>query len=345
VSSVHGQVSRAMWAPLYPGVNEHQIPIGHITNGVHVPSWLAEQMRKVYDRHFGPDWPARCSKAGFWEGIDGVDDGELWETHQTLKTQLIDTARRRAVQYATARGESPAFINLLRRALSPDALTIGFARRFATYKRANLILQDIDALAALVNHPQQPVQFIFAGKAHPHDEFGKDLLQQVARLMHDPRFAGKLLFLEDYDINVGRHLVQGVDVWVNNPRRPLEACGTSGQKVVLNGGLNLSILDGWWAEAYDGLNGFAIGDGETHTSIEIHDRRDGNALLKTLRDEVLPLYYDRDGDGLPRQWIGRMKRAIRTLGWRFSADRMVMDYVLKAYIPAAGGTSSEVIGS
>ena len=345
VSSLHGQVSRAMWAQLYPGVNEHQIPIGHITNGVHVPSWLAEQMRQVYDRHFGPDWPSRSANPGFWEAIDAVDDGEIWETHQTLKTQLIDTARRRAAQYATARGESPAFIALLRRSLSPDALTIGFARRFATYKRANLILQDIEALAALVNHPQRPVQFIFAGKAHPHDEFGKDLLQQVARLMQDPRFAGKLLFLEDYDINVGRHLVQGVDVWLNNPRRPLEACGTSGEKVVLNGGLNLSILDGWWAEAYDGLNGFAIGAGETHSSIEIHDRRDGAALLKTVRDEVVPLYYDRDGDGLPRKWIARMKRAMRTLGWRFSADRMVMDYVLKAYIPAAGGTSSEVVGS
>ena len=236
---------------------------------------------------------------GFWEAIDGIDDGELWETHQTLKTQLIETARRRAVQYATARGESPAFIALLRRALSPDALTIGFARRFATYKRANLLLKDIDALAALVNHPQRPVQFIFAGKAHPHDNAGKDMLQQVARLMQDPRFAGKLLFLEDYDINVGRHLVQGVDLWVNNPRRPLEACGTSGQKVVLNGGLNLSILDGWWAEAYDGLNGFAIGAGETHTSVDVHDRRDGDALLQTLQDEVVPLYYDRDSDGLP----------------------------------------------
>jgi len=185
------------------------------------------------------------------------------------------------------------------------------------------------------------VQFIFAGKAHPHDNAGKDLLQQVARLMQDPQFAGKLLFLEDYDINVGRHLVQGVDLWVNNPRRPLEACGTSGQKVVLNGGLNMSILDGWWAEAYDGLNGFAIGSGETHTSLEVHDQRDAAALWRTLREEVIPLYYERDRDGLPRRWIARVKRAIRTLGWRFSADRMVMDYVEKAYIPAAGGTSSD----
>ena len=344
VSSVHGQVSRAMWAGLYPGGSEQQVPIGHITNGVHVPSWLADQMRQVYNRHLGPDWPARSATPGFWEAIDGINDGELWETHQTLKTQLIETARRRAVQYATARGESPAFIALLRRALSPDALTIGFARRFATYKRANLLLKDIDAIAALVNHPQRPVQFIFAGKAHPHDNAGKDMLQQVARLMQDPRFAGKLLFLEDYDINVGRHLVQGVDLWVNNPRRPLEACGTSGQKVVLNGGLNLSILDGWWAEAYDGLNGFAIGGGETHTSVDVHDRRDGDALIQTLQDEVVPLYYDRDSDGLPRRWIARVKRAIRTLGWRFSADRMVMDYVLKTYIPAAGGTSSDVSG-
>ena len=344
VSSVHGQVSRAMWAGLYPGGSEQQVPIGHITNGVHVPSWLADQMRQVYNRHLGPDWPARSATPGFWEAIDGINDGELWETHQTLKTQLIETARRRAVQYATARGESPSFIALLRRALSPDALTIGFARRFATYKRANLLLKDIDALAALVNHPQRPVQFIFAGKAHPHDNAGKDMLQQVARLMQDPRFAGKLLFLEDYDINVGRHLVQGVDLWVNNPRRPLEACGTSGQKVVLNGGLNLSILDGWWAEAYDGLNGFAIGAGETHTSVDVHDRRDGDALLQTLQDEVVQLYYDRDSDGLPRRWIARVKRAIRTLGWRFSADRMVMDYVLKTYIPAAGGTSSDVGG-
>jgi len=183
---------------------------------------------------------------------------------------------------------------------------------------------------------------VFAGKSHPHESPGKQVLQQIAGLTRDPRFAGKIVFVEDYDINVGRQLVQGVDVWLNNPRRPLEACGTSGQKVVLNGGLNLSILDGWWSEAYDGLNGFAIGSGATHTSTEIHDRRDGDSLLRVLTNEVIPLYYDRDRDGLPRQWIARVKRAIRTLGWRFSADRMVMDYVRHSYIPAAGGTSSDV---
>ena len=340
VSSLHGQVSRAMWNALFPTRDEQDVPIGHITNGVHTRTWLASEMRQVYDRHFGPDWPARADTPGFWDGIAAVDDAELWETHQTLRVKLVETARRRAVRFAEQRGENAAEVQRLRKALSFDALTIGFARRFATYKRATLMLQDIEALAELVNDPRRPVQFIFAGKSHPMDHPGKHLLQQISRLSRDPRFAGKILFLEDYDINVGRHLVQGVDVWANNPRRPLEACGTSGQKVVLNGGLNMSILDGWWAESYDGQNGFAIGGGETHSNVEVHDRRDGDALLRVLRDEVIPMYYDRDRDGLPRRWIARMKRAIRTLGWRFSADRMVMDYVHHAYIPAAGGTSS-----
>ncbi|HEY6361112.1 MAG TPA: alpha-glucan family phosphorylase [Vicinamibacterales bacterium] len=330
VSSLHGNVSRAMWMGLFPGRTDDQVPIGHITNGIHVPTWLAPQMRQVYAR------------AGTWDQVDRVDDGELWEAHQTLKTRLIEFARREAVQAALRRGEPAAFVEQVKQSLSLDALTIGFARRFATYKRAALVLQDVEALVSLVNDPRLPVQFVFAGKAHPHDEPGKQILQQIAGLMRDARFAGKLLFVEDYDFNVGRHLVQGVDVWLNTPRRPLEASGTSGQKVVLNGGLNLSILDGWWAEAYDGLNGFAIGGGETHSSIDVHDRRDGDALLRVLRDEVVPLYYERDRDGLPRRWIARMKRAIRTLGWRFSAERMVKDYVLNTYIPAAGGTSCQM---
>jgi starch phosphorylase len=342
VSSLHGQISRAMWRPLVRARGKDRVAIGHITNGVHVPTWLAPQMRQVYDRHLGPDWPDRAADRDLWDRIDAIDDGELWEMHQTLKVQLIEVVRRLAGRQGAHRGEPADFINMVRRALSFDALTIGFARRFATYKRANLILQDLDALAALVNNPQMPVQFVFAGKAHPLDQPGKGILEGIARLMRDARFAGKVVFVEDYDISLGRNLVQGVDVWINCPRRPLEACGTSGQKVVLNGGLNLSVLDGWWAEAYDGLNGFAIGMGETHTAADYHDRRDGEALLRVLRDEIVPLYYERDRDGLPREWIARMKRAIRTLGWRFSADRMVMDYVLKAYIPAAGGTSSDV---
>jgi glycogen phosphorylase len=342
VSSLHGQVSRAMWSPLYPDRSEDRIPIGHITNGVHVRSWLAPQMRQVYDRHLGPNWVERASDASLWDRIESIDDGELWETHQTQKVQLIDVVRRRIARQAERRDEPTDVVLQARRALSFDALTIGFARRFATYKRANLLLRDIELLASLVNNHKMPVQFVFAGKSHPHDGPGKSILQQIAQLARDPRFAGKLVFIEDYDISVGRHLVQGVDVWINNPRRPLEACGTSGQKVVLNGGLNLSVLDGWWAEAYDGLNGFAIGMGEMHSNADVHDARDGEALLSALGDVVIPLYYDRDRDGLPRGWIMRMKRAIRTLGWRFSADRMVKDYLLKTYITAAGGTSSDV---
>jgi len=344
VSALHAEVSRAMWTRLFRGKVEDDVPIGHITNGVHVPSWLAPQMFRLYDRHLGPGWHQRSSEAKIWEGIESVDDGELWETHLGLKSQLIEFVRRRAVEQAERRGE-PEVQARFERILSPDALTIGFARRFATYKRANLILKDIELLLSMVNDPNRPVQFVFAGKAHPLDEPGKRMLQQIAQLMRDAKFGDKFVFVEDYDINVGRHFVQGVDVWLNNPRRPQEASGTSGQKTVLNGGLNLSILDGWWAEAYDGINGFAIGTGRTHSNISVHDARDGEDLMRTLREEVIPLYYQRDNDGLPRGWITRMKRAIRTLGWRFSADRMVMDYTTKAYVPAAGGTSSDMRSS
>jgi starch phosphorylase len=342
VSALHGEVSRAMWTGLCPGKPEDEVPIGHITNGVHVPSWLAPQMFRLYDRHLGTNWHEHSSEARIWEGIENVDDGELWETHLNLKSRLLDFVRRRAVEQAERRLEPREALVRLGRVLSPDALTIGFARRFATYKRANLLLRDIENLASMVNDPKRPVQFVFAGKAHPLDEPGKKLLQQIAELMRNSRFADKFVFVEDYDINVGRYFVQGVDVWLNNPRRPLEASGTSGQKVVLNGGLNLSVLDGWWAEAYDGMNGFAIGTGRTHSDMNVHDTRDGEDLQRTLREEVIPLYYQRDRDGVPRGWIKRMKRTIRTLGWRFNADRMVMDYTLKCYVPAAGGTSSDM---
>jgi starch phosphorylase len=342
VSSLHGEVSRAMWTGLYPGKAEDAVPIGHITNGVHVPSWLSPQMYRLYDRHLGTGWHEHSSEAKTWEGIESVDDGELWETHLNLKSRLIEFVRRRLVDQATRRDEPAETLQSLSRVLSPDALTIGFARRFATYKRADLLLADIERLALMVNDPKHPVQFIFAGKAHPRDEPGKRMLQQIAELMRNRVFADKFVFVEDYDINVGRHFVQGVDVWLNNPRRPLEASGTSGQKVVLNGGLNLSVLDGWWAEAYDGLNGFAIGSGRTHSNMSIHDTHDREDLYRVLRDEVIPLYYQRDRDGLPRGWIKRMKRTIRTLGWRFNADRMVMDYTLKCYVPAAGGISSDL---
>jgi starch phosphorylase len=341
VSALHGEVSRNMWTGLYPGKPEDAVPIGHITNGVHVPSWLAPQMFRLYDRHLGAGWQEHSAETKIWQGIENIDDGELWETHLSLKSQLIQFVRARATAQARRRSESDETMQALGQVLSPDALTVGFARRFATYKRANLILKDLERLASMVNDPKSPVQFVFAGKAHPRDEPGKRVLQQIAEMMRSPQFSDKFVFVEDYDINVGRHFVQGVDVWLNNPRRPLEASGTSGQKVVLNGGLNLSVLDGWWAEAYDGLNGFAIGTGRTNSDMDVHDARDGEDLYKVLSETVIPLYYQRDSYGLPRGWIQRMKRTIRTLGWRFNADRMVMDYTLKCYVPAAGGTSSD----
>ena len=342
VSALHGEVSREMWMGLFPGRAEDAVPIGHITNGVHVPSWLAPQMFRLYDRHLGADWHKHSGESRIWEGIENIDDGELWETHLSLKARMLAFVRQRAVAQAERRCESKEKLQRLSRVLSPDALTIGFARRFATYKRANMVLNDIERLVSIVNDPNRPVQFVFAGKAHPLDDPGKRVLQEVAMMMRDRKLGDKFVFVEDYDINVGRHFVQGVDVWLNNPRRPLEASGTSGQKVVLNGGLNLSVLDGWWAEAYDGLNGFAIGNGRTHSNMHVHDTRDGEDLYRVLRDEVVPLYYQRDRDGLPRGWIKRMKRTIRTLGWRFNADRMVMDYALKCYVPAASGTSSDM---
>ena len=299
-------------------------------------------MRQLYDRHLGGDWADKSASPSTWEGIEDVNDGELWETHQVLKSRLLAFARQRVVAQSERRGDPKAVIEKARRALSLDALTIGFARRFATYKRANLLFRDLDLIASLINDPQHPIQLVFAGKSHPRDNPGKEVLRHIAEFARDPQYAGRVAFIEDYDMNVARHMVQGVDVWLNNPRRPLEASGTSGEKVVLNGGLNLSVLDGWWAEAYDGTNGFAIGMGETHSDPETHDKMDADALYRALTTEVIPLYYDRDRDGLPRGWLARMKSTIRSMGWRFNADRMVMDYVLKCYVPAAGGTSSDM---
>jgi starch phosphorylase len=342
VSSLHGYVTRRMWAHLWPWRVEEEIPIGHITNGVHVASWLAGQMQLLYDRHFPVDWYDRVGEFDVWQSIFNVDPGELWETHHALKNLLLAFVRRRVSRQCRRRGESDEIVEAARNMLDPNILTIGFARRFATYKRADLILTDLDRLDKIINHPERPMQIVFAGKAHPADEPGKRLIRRIANLRFDHRFAHRITFIEDYDINVCRHLVQGVDVWLNNPRRPLEASGTSGQKAVLNGALNLSILDGWWAEAYNGANGFAISKGTSHVNEQITDTRDGQSLYEVLEKQVIPLYYDRDIDGLPRAWIKRMMNSISSLAWRFSAHRMVADYVRLAYLPAAGGTSSDM---
>ena len=327
VSSLHGVVSRRMWANLWPWRSDEEIPIGHITNGVHVPTWLAAQMRLLYDRVLPANWFLRSGEPEVWAGFEDVTPGELWETHQSLKNRLITYSRHRLIKQSKLRGEPESELVKLNEALDPLALTIGFARRFAPYKRADLFMEEFENLARMISDADRPIQFVFAGKAHPADDQGKSILQKIYKLSQQKEFQGKIVFLEDYDINLGRHLVQGVDVWLNNPRRPLEASGTSGQKVVLNGGLNCSVLDGWWAEAYDGQNGFAIGSGHAHVDTDIQDDRDANNLRRVLMEEVIPLYYERDADDLPQAWIKRMTRAVRTLGWRFNADRMVMDYV------------------
>jgi starch phosphorylase len=277
-----------------------------------------------------------------WEGVAQIPDEELWRAHERCRERLVSWTRQTLRDQLVKRGAGYDDLAAADEVLDPEALTIGFARRFATYKRANLILGDTQRLIKLVTDSTRPVQLVFAGKAHPADRPGQELLRRVHEATLMPELRGRVMLIEDYDINVGRHLVQGVDVWLNNPRRPQEASGTSGQKVLLNGGLNFSVLDGWWAEAYDGLNGFAIGKGRTHSNMDVHDSRDGEDLYRVLSTELILLYYERDRDGLPRGWIKRMKRTIRTLGWRFNADRMVMDYTQKCYVPAAGGTSSDI---
>lgn len=341
VSSLHGHVSRNMWRGLWPYKTEDEVPIGHITNGVHVPSWMAWQMKTLFERYL-PNWSEESIDPKAWADIVKIDPGELWETHNALKSLLVAFVRRRLSRQFRRRFEPDDVVDKARNMLDPQILTIGFARRFATYKRATLFLSDPDRLDRLVNNPERPVQFIFSGKAHPADNPGKEFIQTIANLRNDPRLCDRFVFIEDYDINVCRHMIQGVDVWLNNPRRPLEASGTSGQKAVLNGALNLSVLDGWWAEGYNGENGFGIGVGTQHVDDSITDKRDAESLFSTLENEVVPLYYDCDEHGLPQGWIRYMMNSISTMAWRFSSHRMVADYVNHAYLPAAGGVSCEM---
>jgi starch phosphorylase len=342
VSNLHGRVTRKSWQVLWPHHREDEVPVGHITNGVHVRTWLAPAMQELYQQHIGSDWVDHLPDPKMWALIDKVYDAELWETHRTLKASLVKFVRRVVAAQRRRDGYSEELVNAGSTVLDPDALTIGFARRFATYKRANLIFRDMERLRRILLSTDRPVQLVFSGKAHPADRPGQEVLRTVYQSTLSAELRQRIVFVEDYDINVGRHIVQGVDVWLNNPRRPQEASGTSGQKVLLNGGLNMSVLDGWWAEAYDGLNGFAIGDGTTHVSPEEQDRRDSESLYHTLEEKVVPLYYERDEHGVPRGWVARMKQSLRTLGWRFNTDRMLMDYTHECYLPAAGTTSCQM---
>jgi glycogen phosphorylase len=339
VSALHGVVSRKMWNQLYPGLQEDAVPIGHVTNGVHLPTWLATEMNHLYESHLGVGYQSALTRPDTWAKIGDVSSAELWETKQVLKARTIRFVRERSARSRARLGLpeiEPA-------PLDPDALTIGFARRFVPYKRPDLLFSDLDRLDRLLNHPDRPVNLVFSGRAHPADHTGKGLIQKVVNLIQDPRFRHRIAFIENYNIRVGRLLYQGIDAWLNNPQRPLEACGTSGMKVVLNGGLHISIRDGWWAEAYNGHNGFAIGTGEIHANQSIQDERDAEDLFSLLEEEVVPLYYDnRNSVGVPRCWVDRMKQSIRTLAWRFNADRMLQDYVNHLYLPAAIGSSCQM---
>jgi len=333
VSRLHGEVSRKLWKHLWPNIPQAESPITSITNGVHAPTWMAPEMAELFARHLGRNWRAHPDDTVFWEKARQIPDGELWRVRRHLKMRLIDFARQRLSRQLQRHGASKKQIKAAAKVLHPEALTIGFARRFASYKRADLIFREVKRLEKLVNNLKRPVQIIFAGKAHPQDREGQAILRRVFQMTQRKSLKGKVILLEDYDMNVGRHLVQGVDVWLNNPRRPMEASGTSGQKVLLNGGLNCSILDGWWAEGYEGGNGWAIGKVTEGLSEAEQDRADARALYEVLEKEVIPCFYRRDREGLPRQWLKKVKASMATLIPRFNTETMVKNYAEKLYAP------------
>ena len=334
VSELHGQVARKMWNYLWPDLPEEQVPITHITNGVHTGTWLARRLRALFERYLGAGWMEHLDDPAIWARIDNIPDAELWAIRRHLKRKLVYYMRERARDQWLYSGTHPVQIIASGVMLDPYMLTIGFARRFATYKRANLVLRDLNRLLSIINRPDMPVQIIFAGKSHPADEPGKLLIQDVYRTVKKAENGGRLVFLEDYDMNLARYLVQGVDVWLNTPRRPNEASGTSGQKAAMNGVLNFSVLDGWWREGYNGKNGWAIGDDREYESLEAQDAAHALHLYDTLENEIIPLYYrERSADGLPGDWIASMKESIRTLSPRFSIRRMVKEYTDRMYFP------------
>lgn len=335
VSELHGRVARKMWHFMWPKRSLDEVPITHVTNGIHTDTWLARRLRHLFDQYFSPDWMEHIDDPQTWEAIETIPDAELWEIRRHLKRKLVAYMRERARIQWLKGDVHPVQVVASGVLLDPYALTIGFARRFATYKRANLILRDIERLNDITNCPNLPVQIIFAGLAHPADEPGKLLIQEVYRKVKKAENGGRLVFLEGYDMNLAQYLIQGVDVWLNTPRRPKEASGTSGQKAALNGVLNFSVLDGWWREGYNGSNGWAIGEDKEYDDPDVQDESDTESLYDTLENQIIPLYYkERSSDGLPGDWINRMKESIRTISPQFSMRRMVKDYAERLYLPA-----------
>jgi glycogen phosphorylase len=335
VSKLHGEVARGMWNQLWSQTPREEVPITSISNGVHIRFWIANELAGLYDRYLGPGWALNPESQEVWNRIDSVPDPELWRTHERRRERLVNFARRRLAAQINRRGGSKTELHAAMEALDPEVVTVGFARRFATYKRADLFMRDIDRLKRILLDTERPLQIIIAGKAHPADNQGKELIRNIVHLCHDHDLRSHILFIEDYDINVARYLVQGVDCWLNTPRRPMEASGTSGMKAAANGGLNISVPDGWWCEAEGlGENGWSIGKGEMYGDPDEQDFIESEALYEILESEVVPMFYQRGRDGLPREWIKWMKNAIRTIGPVFNTNRMVQEYTDRFYLPA-----------
>lgn len=337
VSELHGHVSRGLWQHVWPDVPPREVPIDHITNGIHTRTFLSIDMQELMDQYFPGDWRERLDDPAVWACIDKVPDGELWTVINKLRGDLIDFIHRRLVQQHTRFGESPDKLRQWTKVLHDDVLTIGFARRFATYKRATLLFRDKERLAKMLNNPERPIQIVFAGKAHPADEPGQALIRDIQMISREPAFKDRILFLENYDMNVGRRLTSGVDVWLNTPRRPYEASGTSGMKVPINGGINCSILDGWWVEAYreNPESGWALGEEIHYEAEHLQDEADAESIYNTLEYEIANLFYDRDADGVPRGWLARVRESMKTCAAMFCTSRMVKDYANKFYIPGS----------
>lgn len=335
VSKLHEQVSRRIWHGVWPELPEKEVPIDHVTNGVHTSTWASLDMSALLERYLGPRWHEAPNDKVVWGRVAGIPDEELWRTHERRRERLVAFTRQRLHNQLQSRGAPPAEVDAAMEALSPDALTIGFARRFATYKRANLLLRDPDRLIRILTNREQPVQIIIAGKAHPADDPGKDIIRQIVHFARRLELRRSIIFVEDYDMIVARYLVQGVDIWLNNPRRPLEASGTSGMKATLNGALNISVLDGWWDEAYRPEDGWAIGRGEDYDDAEKQDAIEADALYHLLESEVVPLFYRRGADRLPREWIAKVKSAMHSICPTFNTHRMVSDYYEQGYIKSA----------
>jgi glycogen phosphorylase len=335
VSELHGEVSRGMWNFLYEGAAPEEVPIGHVTNGAHNLTFLAQQYRDLFSTVLPEDWTERLEDKAMWAAVKNIPDAELSSTQHTLKEEMIGFVRASLQEQLRRTGAPAADVAAAGEALSANTLTIGFARRFATYKRATLLFRDRERLSRIVNNPERPVQFVFAGKAHPADNPGKAFIQEIYKVSRDPEFRGKIVILENYDMDVARHLVQGVDIWLNNPRRPLEASGTSGMKASFNGAPNFSILDGWWREGYDTKNGWPIGEEREYSDLNIQDDADSFSMYETLEDTIVPLYYVRDAQGQNHGWLQTVRRAIMTVNPEFAMQRQVIDYVQQYYLPLA----------